>query len=109
MGAVYHTRKKSTSFHTENTGKGNVEKSRHGPSRRFGARSVLSVRGHGKKATESVRATTAKPENPAGLSVVALAKVGGFFNIPQCVTYADRSMGRYHKKIVMNNFCELSY
>ncbi len=33
---------------------------------RFDARSVLSVREHGKRATMSVRAVSAKPENAAG-------------------------------------------
>ena len=45
----------------------------------FDTRSVLSVREPGKTATWSVRATSAKPENAAGLSAVALEKVGGFF------------------------------
>jgi len=50
---------------------------------RFGARSVLSVREYGKTATMSVRAEQAKPENAAGLSAVALAKAGGFFQHSQ--------------------------
>ena len=45
----------------------------------FDARSILSGREHGKTATMSVRADQTKPENTAGLSAVALAKVGGFF------------------------------
>jgi len=60
------------------------------------ARSVLSVRERerreerqvcepegGKKATESGQAAQAKPENPAGLSAEALAKVDGFFQHSQ--------------------------
>ena len=38
----------------------------------------------------SVRATQAKPGNAAGLSAVALAKVGAFFNIPR-VVHHERS------------------